>query len=78
MAMYSRFSKYLLAHGNPKKLQKLLRNSYLSTISQMENQKQSIYLFFMYVMCKKKWNNIPLKCIVTFLCILTTFQKIGN
>jgi protein tyrosine/serine phosphatase len=53
MAMYSRFSQYRLAHGNPKKLQKLLRNPYLSTISQMENKKQSIYLFFMYVMCKK-------------------------
>ena len=60
-----------ISSRNPKKLQTLLRNT-----QQVKGKIKYQHLFFMYATCKK-WNHILLKCIVTFLFILT-FQKIEN
>ena len=66
-----------ISSRNPKNVQKSLRNPLPLRNKWNIKWNTSIYLSFMYVTCKK-WNHMTLKCVVTFLWILTTFQKIQN
>ena len=74
--VYCRASESLLAYRTLKSYR-----SYRGTPTSPQQAKYKMkyqHLFIFYVRYMYKLNHISLKCIVTFLCILTTFHKIEN
>ena len=62
---------------NPKKATEISEEPLLVYIKLNIKWNMSICLYFMYIMYKIS-NDVPLKFIVTSLCILMTFEEVEN